>query len=1169
MLPAAQNAVPSQSAPMGSLNALRSHKASLATSVAPASGSATMQEVNLLKLKLKASQLQDDQRRSELKKLEARVKQSEALSAEFTALKDLVERQREAATKGPSPEDTETRLSSLENAKPEVEKTQFVKLQSEVQTIMAGFKQLSQIPEQLEKLHATVTRHGEEIAKAASSNDKLKTELDGLTSIREDVRAIQKQQAQAPALRSDSFKKLIKAATQPDIEALKAAQTEHEETIKQLSGRVGGSQQAIKDVSTRVEANQKAIKTTSAALEASRRIIDDLRAQNLPAQLTVLRDRLKQVEDNEGRTFRKAENLEGAVTRLRKNQGDMDKDIDEFIGKISRGFEDTDKTIIERIEDLEEGKDRIADHTTKHPINSKDFHQLEDIVSGLASDSEKLVKDLEGLKVGISELQHKVQSHTAQGIQTGLSSEEHKTLSDRIGKIEFVMTKSASPTPGANLSQLQESLERLTENYTKLKKNAQKVHESQKTFQAEQETNISQIKKSQNGLQVQQDATTDQIKVFEREQIRLSDRHNTIVGQLQESDNERRKLSEDHNGIAKRFETLEAKLTQGHNLLAVQINKHRDEQASLTNKQKDYQSEQDRPPKNQAKLKALESLESPVTALDKSVDKNKVVATDLFNAHQELRSRVTALETASVSAANQSQLLVSDDADAIASSSRIDGLENRLRSMEDHIGGAGGLSTRCDQLQGAIGEVNEELGGCQNNVDLLGKSIVGLFGEIFDPFKASVEESFNKYDSNFTQTNEALARLQAQIEGSRKECPAATFSAPQLDLIQNMVQGATEVKQDLSRLQEYLHMESEQRNAAVEDLKQQVAVKQDAATAIKAIDVVKHAVQSLQHQYDNISTDDLHQRMVTWFMQSYAHPSANLLQHVPAIQHELAQLRAFTNVVTQVPNSAQTLSALAQLEPQLRTLAQIGPQLKALAQSPLAQTSGSLKTMEDSVAKAHQQHDSLVKVVSNLQTSMHSFNSNSTPFAKADSLKALENSIATLRAELKASNAEGLQARTEFETKASREHEQRVHVETSLRASIQDVAQKVEKEVRERQEAAQEILSTSNKTFKEFDKGQTQLQKALDQLRSDLDKALNDFNDFNDPGLRDALGYLSTLFVHVGQLQWVLEDLNQNLPKGGLEIDWNFDWKEQFPPRSPFPGADGATGDKGKAKKQA
>ncbi|KAJ4378838.1 hypothetical protein N0V86_005711 [Didymella sp. IMI 355093] len=1129
-----------------------------------------MQEVNLLKLKLKASQLQDDQLRSELRKLEGRVKQSEALSAEFTALKDLVERQREAAAKGPSPEDTEIRLSFLENAKPEIETTQFVKLQSDVQTIMAGFRQLSQIPGQLEKLHATVTRHGEEIAKVASSNDILKIEVDSLTSIREDVRAIQKQQTQAPALRSDSFKKLIKAATQPDIEGLKAVQTEHEETIKQLLGRVGGSQEAIEGVSTRVEANQKAIKNTSTALEASRRIINDLRAQNLPTQLTVLQDRLKQVEDNEGRTFRKAENLEGAVAKLRKNQEDMDKDIDEFIGKICRGFEDTDKTIIERIEDLEEGNVRIADHTTKHPINPKDFHQLEDVVSGLASDSEKLVKDLEGLKVGISELQHKVQSDTAQGIHMGLSSEGHKTLSDRIAKIEFAMTKSASPTPGANLSQLQESLEKLTENYTKLKKNAQRVHESQKTFQAELETTISQIKKSQNGLQVQQNATTDQIKAFESEQIRLSDGHKTVVGQLQESDSERRKLSEEHNGITKRFEMLEAKLTQGHNVLDVQINKYRDEQASLTNKQKDYQSEQDRLPKDQAKLKeSPESLESRVTALDKSVDQNNVLATDLFNVQQELRSRVTALETVSVSAANQSQPVVNDHADAAASSSRIDGLENRLRSMEDHIGGAGGLSTRCDQLQGAIGEVNEELEGCQNNVDLLEKSIVGLFGEIFDPFKASVEESFNKYESNLTQTNEALARLQAQVEGSRKECSAATFSAPQLGLIQNMIQGGTEVKQDLSRLQESLHMESEQRNAAVEDLKQQVAVKQDAATATKAIDVVKHAVQSLQHQYDNISTDDLHQRMVTWFMQSYAHPSANLLQHVPAIQHELAQLRAFTNVVTQVPNSAQTLGALAQLEPQLRTLAQIGPQLKALAQSPLAQTSGSLKTMEESVAKVHQQHSNLVKVVSNLQTSVHSFNSNSTPFPGADWLKALENSIATLRDELKASNAEGLQARREFETKASREHEQRVHVETSIRASIQDVTQKVEKEVRERQEAAQEMLSTSNKTFKELDKGQTQLQKALDQLRSDLDKALNDFNDFNVPGLRDALGYLSTLFLHVGQLQWVLEDLNQNLPKGGLEIDWNFDWKEQFPPRSPFPGADGATSGKGKAKKQA
>lgn len=1123
MLPVAQKTTASQNAPMDTLNALRSHKASLAVSVAQATDGPTTQEARVLKAQLRAAQIQDAKLRSDYQKLESQLKRFEALPAQLAALKDLVEQQQQTAAKGPSPEDMETRLSALENAKPAVETSQFMELQSDVRAMKTETKKLDYVPEQLRQLQATVTQHGKEIAEASSENDKLKTEVDDLAPLKEDVKSIRDQQEQRQAMRGDAVRNMAQSAIQPEIARWEAYRTEQERIVE--------------DISTRVKANQRTIEDMSTAVEASRRTSDELKEYNLPTNLVALKDKISQVKSNEARTHNKTETLEANLTKLRKDHKNLYKDIEECIGPIGAKFADKDDTIIQRLVYLEDKSrslwkepdhlssehDRTSYHTDKQPIDPEDLKDLQEIICSLGEEKEKLVKDVQEIKVVISELQHKSQTDFAQQVHTNLL-DEHKKLSERVTKLEAAPRKSASPAPSASHSQFKEVVESL--------------RKSQKSLRGEHNTIISQI------------------KAFENEQVRLSKEHNTLVNQIKASENKQARLSKEYNAIV------------------AQVNKYHDEQVSLHSQQKTYQTEQDKLSEEQGRLKkASENLESRVTAFDKIVDQVKVLAnaqTELFNQQHDACLRVTALEIAPMSAASQSQTVRNEHVDTLPNSPKIDGLEQRLRSVEDHIGGAGGLSTRCDKLQNDIGEVKEDIEDCQSNVDIVQKSIIGIFGEIFDPFKAWVEERFKDITQNLIQTREILASLQSKVEESERECPAATFSAPQLALIHNMVQGATEVKQDLSCLRDSVHMEAEQRNAAVEDLKQQVAMKQDVATATQAIDVVKAAVRNLQNQYDNISTDDLHQKMVHWFMQNYNSTPANMLQQFAAIQHEVTQLRKFTDVVTRIPNGVQTLGTLAQLGPQLTALVQSPPAPKESLEK-LAKTNESLRIMGDSVAKAHRQHDSLAKVVGNLQTSMHSLNSNITPFVRAESLATLEKSITTLRAELKAGLENELRARREFETKASNEHDQRVHAEAAIKTSIQDLSKKLEKEIKERGEAEQDILSISNEKLREFQNGQIKtasdqverLQKAFDQTRADFEKALN---DFNDPKNKELFEWLPKLFLHVGQLQWVLEDLNQNLPKGGLEIEWTSDWKDKFSVPSPFPDSGGAAG-KSKGKR--
>ncbi|KAF3053661.1 hypothetical protein E8E11_010568 [Didymella keratinophila] len=1194
MVPMTQKATAGQSSPMDVLEALRSRKASLAVDVARANGGVTIQGVKLLEAGLKAAEIREIQCRNDLEILKSQLKLYEALPAQLAALQDQIERQQQRAAKGPSPEDVETRLRALENTKPAVETTYFEELQLDVQSLKLETKKLNRIPEQLEPLQATVARQGQEIAEALSQNAELKTEVDNsLATIKEEVEKVQEQQKQPQAMMSKRVKEIARAELKPDIEKLEkleGIQTQHQVTIDRLSTRVEGSQKAIEDVSTKTEANQRSVENMTMTLQAIQTTTDDLKTLNLPARLSNLQEKIGQIEQNDGMTNKKAEKLGKDCERFERMYSrfneldedfkDLDDEVKDDIGPIRDAFKDKNQTIIERMTRLETGA-----------VNAKDFNEVREAITGVQEDKEKLANDLQTLRATIGAPPHQNQ-------------------------------QTASSPSGTNDSGPSQRIEEPADKVKSLKENSQKFD----VKQAKQAKTIDKIEKSQNALQTQQDATTDQIKILEEKQTKLANEYNTIVERLNIFENAQAKLSEGHGTITTGFETLKTTLSEEHNQIVDQVNQYREEQVSLGSRLKTFQTQRDSlSEEEQTKLKKTsESLESCVAALDKTVDgltetqkevkeiketsesllsrvagTDKAVdklsgqQTDLSNGQQDLRARITTLETASSSAPDQRQSVKEDHADTVAISSKMDGLETRLRSVENLVGGTDGLSTRFDQLQVDVEEVN-------GVIERLREGFISIFQTTFDPFKESVEKDLKAHDSSFAKISEMLDILRGKVEASQKECPAAAFSAPQLKLIQNMVQGATEVKQDLSRLQDFVRGETKQRIAAVEDLQQQVAIKQDAEAANKLMDTIKHSIRALTAQYENIVSDDLHQRMTHWFMQDYSQPTANLLRNVPNILHELQLVQSFTEVLTRIPNSVQTLSTLAQLEPQLMSLAEIGPQLKslaaivpqltALAQSPptpggshgaSTKTAEPLKTLEGEVAKAVQQHSSLAQVVKGLQESLHSLNK--APFAKADSLSALERSIESLRAELKTNTEEEVQARKEFGTKAGKEHDQRLKAEETIKTSIKsvetlvrDLSKRMDGQVKEREAAERNLLSTSNEKVKELENAQKtasdqseKIQKAIDQLRLDLDKALSAANSPDD---KQLLGWLPLLFLHVGQLQWVLEDLNQNSPRGGLKIKWHVDWKEEFQPHSPFPDAGEAPAtpkSKGKGKKQA
>jgi predicted nucleic acid-binding Zn-ribbon protein len=464
-------------------------------------------------------------------------------------------------------------------------------------------------------------------------------------------------------------------------------------------------------------------------------------------------------------------------------------------------------------------------------------------------------------------------------------------------------------------------------------------------------------------------------------------------------------------------------------------------------------------------------------------------------------------------------------------------IQQKLHTLYDHVYGESGLNTIIDGLQDDVEKMGEEVHAHGTDLDLLQNDFTAIFAKNFDPFRTSMEEQLKAHGQTFIQHFESLSKLEERIIKLQSEEETRTFTVSQLQSLNNLVHSMAAAKEHLSRLQNSLNAEVHQRNAAVEDLKKQVALKQDTLVATQAIDTVKAAVRNLQDQYDNISTDDLHQKMVHWFLQAYPSNAANMIQQFGVIQHEIAQLRKFTDQISRIPDGTQTLSALAQIGPQLITLAQSPPGYKDSVEG-LAESKEALKSMSETMTKLQTQYVGLAHTVGSLQAFMRSLNSNTAPFARAESLVALQESIRKLQEEER-------QARNEFATKAGKEHDQRVEAEGKIRRGINDLTTKIDKELKERIEAEQEIVFTNNQWFKEFEKDTTGKIKAtseqLEALQAALDKFRADFNEVLDDTSKEFLNRLPTLYVVTAELQTFLEDLNMNLPKGPLHIEWTAD----------------------------
>jgi DNA repair exonuclease SbcCD ATPase subunit len=424
-------------------------------------------------------------------------------------------------------------------------------------------------------------------------------------------------------------------------------------------------------------------------------------------------------------------------------------------------------------------------------------------------------------------------------------------------------------------------------------------------------------------------------------------------------------------------------------------------------------------------------------------------------------------------------------------------------------------------------------------IDGLREMLPELFTQKFDPFKRTVEERFQQLDQTIQSMAEGIAKLAQQSSQTPAELAA-------------VIQGTKFLKQDMAKLQKDIQNETSLRGQDIRDVKHQLAEKIDSSAVDNMMDHFRLSFESLQHQYNNITSDDLHGRMVKWFLENYPGNAANMVRQFATIQQEVQRLKALSGQLSWVQTHAQDLAMLLQNTGQLQGLLQSAPTLQQLPQifaksdQAARDAQVALETAVSSDRKMIEQAK-LIRVLDTitkkLEQDIIGFRGDTSPFAKTQAIRGLEESIQSLR--------------TTAENSLAAETEARVNSNKELRTSAGVEYDRRSREYQQTKSALEKCTADALQVKQRID--------SLDDLSQNLRRDVNAINqDFIEPN-KEFFGIFPSVVRLMGQFQLALEQLNMNLPKGSLSFQWMLDLRDVA--KNPVTNDDtnGAT-DKGKQK---
>ncbi|USP80458.1 hypothetical protein yc1106_07732 [Curvularia clavata] len=262
-------------------------------------------------------------------------------------------------------------------------------------------------------------------------------------------------------------------------------------------------------------------------------------------------------------------------------------------------------------------------------------------------------------------------------------------------------------------------------------------------------------------------------------------------------------------------------------------------------------------------LQGLEALKTHAVSLEAShTEFHQRILSELHALQINLDSKITNIQMQQSSIPSEDAPAGGENSDpALATTTAV-----VLARMND-------IQTELDSLSDDFNEAGQKIYEHSATIAVIKNQVPELFRQQFDPFKNTIDERFNRVNGKLDAHDVALAKL-------RKE-----------------------------------FVDTHAANAQAQ------TIKADVQTVAKQVDSIAFALKDLEHRYQNISTEEMHQKMVHWFVQMYP-TSAALTRDTTQLQQDVTRLKNYCNEILWVRNHSGVLRDLCKHGAQLQAIAQ-------------------------------------------------------------------------------------------------------------------------------------------------------------------------------------------------------------------------------------------------------
>ena len=235
---------------------------------------------------------------------------------------------------------------------------------------------------------------------------------------------------------------------------------------------------------------------------------------------------------------------------------------------------------------------------------------------------------------------------------------------------------------------------------------------------------------------------------------------------------------------------------------------------------------------------------------------------------------------------------------------KIDLMENKLKDVSNTLDGIKAqtatlpdICSKLSDLEADMQSVNDGLTAVEKissehtgMIKVLEEEVPKIFARSVDPFQLDVKQKLERLAKGVTAMQQRHQQAPPQIISEEfsdlKNDVARLLQQPQHAPLASSTEELAKLKQDVAQLQAKVTEHSSLREHRDRELVNLIE------TADSGVASLRVALRVLQDQYNNISSDELHGKMVQWFLQAYPSNAANMVQQFAALRQDIQNVQS-------------------------------------------------------------------------------------------------------------------------------------------------------------------------------------------------------------------------------------------------------------------------------------